>query len=207
MANFSPLLKPLLLLLPTTLLSITTSTLPLKPTTTTTWPAIDSLFVDPDSVSAVSSDFGALVSAPPVAVLRPTSATDISTLIHASYISPRPFGVSAWGHGHSIHGQALAPGGVVVEMAALAQAGERIRVFERESYVDAGGEQLWIDVLSETLRHGLAPRSWTDYLYLTVGGTLSNAGISGQAFRHGPQISNVRELDVITGTTPTDSFS
>lgn len=67
-------------------------------------------------------------------------------------------------------------------------------------YVDAGGEQLWIDVLRETLKHGLAPLSWTDYLYLTVGGTLSNAGVSGQAFRHGPQISNVHELDVVTGT-------
>ncbi|MBA0661746.1 hypothetical protein Goklo_006002 [Gossypium klotzschianum] len=39
-----------------------------------------------------------------------------------------------------------------------------------------------------------------NYLYLTVGGTLSNAGISGQTFRYGPQISNVYEIDVITGT-------
>ncbi|VAH58656.1 unnamed protein product [Triticum turgidum subsp. durum] len=58
---------------------------------------------------------------------------------------------------------------------------------------------LWVDVLRAALAHGLTPRSWTDYLHLTVGGTLSNAGISGQAFRHGPQISNVQELDVITG--------
>jgi hypothetical protein len=55
-------------------------------------------------------------------------------------------------------------------------------------------------VLNWTLAHGgLAPRSWTDYLYLSVGGTLSNAGISGQAFNHGPQISNVYGLDVVTG--------
>ncbi|EHA8591298.1 putative Cytokinin dehydrogenase 5 [Cocos nucifera] len=78
----------------------------------------------------------------------------------------------------------------------------RVRVSQEGSvlsYVDAGGEQFWIDVLQETLKYGLAPRSWTDYLYLTVGGTLSNAGVSGQAFLHGPQISNVYELDVITG--------
>uniref|UniRef100_M8CLD2 cytokinin dehydrogenase n=1 Tax=Aegilops tauschii TaxID=37682 RepID=M8CLD2_AEGTA len=67
-------------------------------------------------------------------------------------------------------------------------------------YVDVWGGELWIDVLNWTLSHGgLAPRSWTDYLYLSVGGTLSNAGISGQAFHHGPQISNVYELDVVTG--------
>jgi hypothetical protein len=70
-------------------------------------------------------------------------------------------------------------------------------------YVDVWGGELWIDVLNWTLANGgLAPRSWTDYLYLSVGGTLSNAGISGQAFHHGPQISNVYELDIVTGTTP-----
>ncbi|RDX71269.1 Cytokinin dehydrogenase 2, partial [Mucuna pruriens] len=67
-------------------------------------------------------------------------------------------------------------------------------------YVDVGGEQRWIDVLNATLKHGLTPLAWTDYLYLSVGGTLSNAGISGRSFRFGPQISNVLELDVITET-------
>jgi cytokinin dehydrogenase len=73
-------------------------------------------------------------------------------------------------------------------------------------YVDVGGEQLWIDVLNATLKHGLTPLSWTGYLYLTVGGTLSNAGIGGQTFRFGPQISNVLELDVITGINYLISF-
>jgi cytokinin dehydrogenase len=76
-------------------------------------------------------------------------------------------------------------------------------------YVDAPGGELWINVLHETLKRGLAPRSWTDYLHLTVGGTLSNAGVSGQAFRHGPQISNVNQLEIVTGLishkTPTQS--
>lgn len=67
-------------------------------------------------------------------------------------------------------------------------------------YVDVFGGHLWINVLHESLKHGLAPKSWTDYLHLTVGGTLSNAGISGQAFRHGPQINNVYQLEVVTGT-------
>ncbi|MBA0623512.1 hypothetical protein Godav_008972 [Gossypium davidsonii] len=73
------------------------------------------------------------------------------------------------------------------------------RVWPQERFVDVWGGELWIDVLRSTLQHGLAPKSWTDYLYLSVGGTLSNAGISGQAFNHGPQISNVHELDVVTG--------
>ena len=94
----------------------------------------------------------------------------------------------------------MAKDGVVVEMSSL-NGGIRVSCSESLGfYADVGGEQLWIDVLRRTMEEGLAPVSWTDYLYLTVGGTLSNAGISGQTFRHGPQISNVHEMDVITGT-------
>ncbi|GMP70040.1 hypothetical protein CsSME_00029068 [Camellia sinensis var. sinensis] len=69
----------------------------------------------------------------------------------------------------------------------------------KHPYVDVYGGKLWINILHESLKHGLAPKSWTDYLHLTIGGTLSNAGISGQAFCHGPQISNVHQLEVVTG--------
>ncbi|CAL9067132.1 unnamed protein product [Musa banksii] len=168
----------------------------------------DELHYGPNATARFSIDYGRLTEAAPAAVLYPSSPDDIASLVRFSYASPRPFVIAARGHGHSIRGQAFAPGGVVVDMASLgrgrrARRRDRIKVpldvVHRLLYVDAGGEQLWIDVLRETLEHGVAPRSWTDYLYLTVGGTLSNAGISGQAFRHGPQISNVHELDVITG--------
>ncbi|PNX89477.1 cytokinin dehydrogenase 3-like protein, partial [Trifolium pratense] len=91
--------------------------------------------------------------------------------------------------------------GVVVNMTELNKGfgnngSSGIVVFD--NFVDVGGEQIWIDVLHATLEKGLTPLSWTDYLYLSVGGTLSNAGISGQTSRFGPQISNVLELDVVT---------
>jgi cytokinin dehydrogenase len=85
--------------------------------------------------------------------------------------------------------------GVVIEMGKVRGP----KVWEKEMYVDVWGGELWIDLLKATLEYGLAPMSWTDYLYLSVGGTLSNAGISGQTFNYGPQISNVFELDVVTG--------
>ncbi|KAJ8513028.1 hypothetical protein OPV22_003462 [Ensete ventricosum] len=161
------------------------------------------LSLDPAEVAAAGADFGGLARAEPVAVMRPGSAGDVAGLVRAAYGSARGFPVSARGHGHSTGGQALAPGGVVIEMS-------RGRLEPRpkpayspstgEYYVDVWGGDLWIDVLNWTLANGgLAPKSWTDYLYLSVGGTLSNAGISGQAFHHGPQISNVYELDVVTG--------
>ncbi|KAJ0705643.1 putative cytokinin dehydrogenase [Helianthus annuus] len=155
---------------------------------------------DPISIKTVSSDFGKLIQETPTAVFHPSTISDIARLIKASYTASTPFKIAARGRGHSVGGQAMAKDGVVVEMSSLVDGG--IRVCGCESlgfYADVSGEKLWIDVLKTTIEHGLAPVSWTDYLYLSVGGTLSNAGISGQSFLHGPQISNVLEMDVITG--------
>ncbi|CAI9782655.1 unnamed protein product [Fraxinus pennsylvanica] len=169
---------------------------------------IDSLGVraklryDLEAIGLSSSDYGNIVKEIPSAVLFPTSIDDIIELIKFSNECPLPFNVAARGHGHSTRGQATAHNGVVVNMLSLKKHyknGNGIKVSTSGNYADVGGEQLWIDVLNATLQHGLAPVSWTDYLYLTVGGTLSNAGISGQTFLYGPQISNVLEMDVITG--------
>ncbi|KAF5745681.1 putative gulonolactone oxidase [Tripterygium wilfordii] len=162
------------------------------------------LHVDADSIKLASSDYGNIVHQTPAAVLRPSSVQDITNLVKFAYSSTVPVTIAARGHSHSIRGQAMARDGVVVDMMALRENVNESGVFVSGSvdsgfYADVGGEQLWVDVLHQTLKHGLAPVSWTDYLYLTVGGTLSNAGISGQTFRFGPQISNVNMMDVITG--------
>ncbi|OVA08153.1 FAD linked oxidase [Macleaya cordata] len=170
------------------------------------------LSLDSNAINLASTDFGKIIRTIPAAVLYPSSHEDISNLIKFSSTCSRPFSIAARGRGHSVRGQAMAHNGVVIDMRSLncGTNGSRIKVGRTNStnfYVDVGGEQLWIDVLNATLEHGLAPRSWTDYLYLTVGGTLSNAGISGQAFRYGPQISNVYEMDVITGRGETVTCS
>ncbi|KAL5216216.1 hypothetical protein ABZP36_007617 [Zizania latifolia] len=157
------------------------------------------------------SDFGAVVSDSPFAVMRPESSGDIALLLGAlSSVAPSPRAtVAARGAGHSLHGQAQARGGIVVETRALPRDvqvaavahghGDSGGATTMPAYADVGAGALWVEVLEECLKAGLAPPSWTDYLYLTIGGTLSNAGISGQTFKHGPQISNVLQLEVVTG--------
>ena len=174
------------------------------------------LSVDPADLREASGDFGGFTHAgEPLAVYHPRDAGDVATLVRAAYSSG--LRVSARGHGHSISGQAQVPGGVVVAMTrhgddeGMVRKDRALPAYSAAlggHYVDVWGGELWVDVLNWTLAHGgLAPRSWTDYLYLSVGGTLSNAGISGQAFHHGPQISNVYELDVVTGKGETVTCS
>ncbi|CAI0450408.1 unnamed protein product [Linum tenue] len=94
--------------------------------------------------------------------------------------------------------------GVVLNMRSLSNSAgnagsNNVVVSPDRTFADVSGGALWIEVLNETLKLGVAPVTWTDLLYLTVGGALSNAGIGGQTFRFGPQIANVHELDVVTG--------
>ncbi|XP_068640146.1 cytokinin dehydrogenase 3-like [Aristolochia californica] len=156
-----------------------------------------------ETTTEASEDFGRIVFNPPSAVLRPRSPKEISQLL--KFLSASSFSkvtVAARGVGHSIHGQAQALKGIVIEMDSLPST---IKIHKKRegdsgfSFADVSGGTLWVELLEESLKHGLAPRTWTDYLYLTIGGTLSNAGISGQTFKHGPQISNVLRLDVVTG--------
>ncbi|KAJ3686521.1 hypothetical protein LUZ61_015685 [Rhynchospora tenuis] len=156
---------------------------------------------DPNITASFATDFGNLFNCTPGAVFFPSSPNDVTTLIHFSYTSAKPFPISQRGQAHSTYGQTFVPDGVLIDMPSLGRRSGRRNVTDGPfPYADVGAEQLWIDVLNSTLKHDLMPRMLTDYLSLTVGGTLSNAGVSGLGFMIGPQISHVYELDVITGT-------
>ena len=159
------------------------------------------LSFDENSLNKASKDFGNRYQYHPMAVMYPKSVSDIATTVkhiwhmgHSSHIT-----LAARGHGHSLQGQSQTHGGIVIKMESLKLPEMQIHVGNSSPSVDVSGGELWINILHETLKYGLAPKSWTDYLHLTVGGTLSNAGVSGQAFKHGPQISNVQQLEIVTG--------
>lgn len=57
----------------------------------------------------------------------------------------------------------------------------------------------WRDLLIATLAQGQTPPVLTDYINLSIGGTLSVGGVNGTTYCEGAQIDNTLELDVITG--------
>ncbi|KAL2327199.1 hypothetical protein Fmac_020626 [Flemingia macrophylla] len=116
---------------------------------------------DPQTLKLTSTDFAHIIHNTPWAVFEPSSVSDISALIKFSNSLSTPFTIAPRRQAHSTLGQAMAQG---------------------YCYTDVGGEQSWIDVLNATLKHGLTPLSFTNYLHLTAGGTLSNVGISGRTF-------------------------
>ncbi|MCB5168327.1 FAD-binding protein [Streptomyces bambusae] len=155
-------------------------------------PALDGeLCFDQGALDAASADFGRLVRERPAAVLRPGSARDVATMVR--YCREHGLKVAGRGQGHSTNGQAQVPDGVVVELGAL----DSIEIRDGSAVVGAGVR--WSDLLRATLTEGLTPPAFTDYLELSVGGTLTAGGLGGQIGRHGTQTANVTELEVVTG--------
>jgi cytokinin dehydrogenase len=85
-------------------------------------------------------------------------------------------------------------GGLVIDMSTL----DAIEVSVGQVTVQAGAR--WSAVLNATLPSGQTPPVLTDYLELSVGGTLSVGGVGGASHHFGAQVDNVIELEVVTGT-------
>jgi FAD/FMN-containing dehydrogenase len=149
------------------------------------------LLVDEESRAAAADDFGHDVSRRPRAVLRPGSVRDVQRMVR--YCRDRRIPVAARGQGHSTRGQAQVEAGLVIETAAL----DRVEVREERAEVGAGAR--WSQVLAAALPYGLTPPVLTDYLELSVGGTLAVGGVGGTTQHHGLQVDTVLELDVVTG--------
>jgi cytokinin dehydrogenase len=148
---------------------------------------------DPKARSAAATDFGRIVSRTPRAIYRPTSRADIAGLLR--WAAAHGLKVSARGQGHSIYGRALAENGIVIEMSAMSAVGE---VQPDRIVVEAGAT--WGAVLEATLKHGLTPPVLTNYLGLSIGGTIAIGGIGGSSSRHGLQTDHILDLDVVTGS-------
>ncbi|MGW1052120.1 FAD-binding protein [Streptomyces sp. NPDC001118] len=153
-------------------------------------PALDTR---PETRHEAAQDFGHLVRAEPLGVLRPESAAEIKDLLE--FAGPRGIPVSARGGGHSMYGQGQAGGGIVLDLRALHRVGP---VADGQVTVQAGA--LWRDVLAATLPYGRTPPVLTDYLGAGVGGVLSAGGLGGAGHRHGLVADQVLELEVVTGT-------
>jgi cytokinin dehydrogenase len=156
-------------------------------------PALDGqLLVDQASRAAAAQDFGGIIQRKPLAVLQPGSIGDIVAMVR--FCGAHRLELAARGQGHSTYGQAQVASGLVVDMSPL----DAVQHIGRDrAVVDAGAR--WSHLLKTTLARGLTPPVLTDYLELSIGGTLSVGGIGGTSGRHGAQADNVLELEVVTG--------
>jgi cytokinin dehydrogenase len=144
------------------------------------------------ALTADSDDFGHIVHHRPWAVLEPGDVDDIAVMLR--FCTEHQIPAAPRGQGHATFGQAQAGGGLVIDMSPL----DAIRVGTDTVTVQAGAR--WSALLHAVLPRGLTPPVLTDYLELSVGGTLSVGGVGGASPHYGAQADNVVELEVVTGS-------
>lgn len=151
------------------------------------------LTFDPGARQTVADDFGHLVHRSPQGVLLPASGRDVAATI--TWATQRGVGFAACGRRHSVFGRSQVDDGIVADMSYL-DAVEDVQ----SDRVVVGAGATWSHVLAATLPYGRTPPVLTDYLDLSVGGTLAVGGVGGTSSTFGLQVDNVLELEVVTGT-------
>lgn len=147
---------------------------------------------DDETVETVSADFGRLVRKTPEAVVAPETPDEVQKAIR--FANKEGWTVSTRGEAHSQSGQSLSEGGILLDLSNLNQVGP----VEGDA-VWAGGGTLWKDLIENVAAQGYTPPVLTNNLNVTVGGTLSMAGLGVASHRYGTQADNVEELEVVTG--------
>ncbi|MCY4139870.1 MAG: FAD-binding protein [Rhodobacteraceae bacterium] len=139
-----------------------------------------------------SRDWGGMVRRRPAAVARPATVEDVQGILRWANRNRCP--VAVRGAGHSQGGQSLTSGGIVLDMRKLNSIGPAAH-----GDLDVAGGARWREVVNVAAPKGHVPRVLTDYLGLSVGGTLSAGGFGSTSHEYGAQVDNVRELEVVTG--------
>ena len=152
---------------------------------------LDSSEVEPER----TTNFGHVFTARPGAVLEPAHAEDVAGAIRFARNEGIP--VSVRGAAHSQSQIAISNGGLLIDMRSMGRIGP---VARGASSVEVEGGAVWRDVVRATLQSGLAPPVLTNNLSVTVGGTLSTAGVGVASHRYGTQGDQVEELTVVLGT-------
>lgn len=145
-----------------------------------------------ESLEAASRDFGRTVRKRPRAVARPNSVGEVVEIVRHANRERIPLTVR--GAGHSQSGQSLSEGGILLDTQGLNRIGD---IEDAQIRVQSGVP--WRDLVHAVYAHGYLPPALTTHLSVTVGGTLSVAGLSTTSHTCGSQADNVTELEVVTG--------
>ncbi|MBX3060310.1 MAG: FAD-binding oxidoreductase [Anaerolineae bacterium] len=136
-------------------------------------------------------DFGRQAYTLPQVVVKATCEADIRHCLQVANSQRIP--ITVRGGGHSSNGQSLCENGIlIVNLAEQAQ----YKLLD-DHRVEVSARTLWGQLEIALNRHGRAFPIHTDYLNLSVGGTLSVGGIGVRSLVHGLQIDQVEKLRLI----------
>ncbi|MFD7029039.1 FAD-binding protein [Streptomyces sp. NPDC059917] len=164
---------------------------------------IGTLETAPATVEGFGHDFGHLfdgAASKPWAVLRPGGTDDIVTIVNYARTNGIQIAMNGQGgtgadiESHSVYGQARVPGGISIDAKGISRI---LSIGSDHAVVEAG--VTWGQLTDATLKVGKTPPALPDYLYISIGGTISIGGIGGTVQRYGLLCDTVQSIDIVTG--------
>ncbi len=138
-------------------------------------------------------DFGKVRRHRPFAVLKPAHSNDVVSAVRFCRAEKIP--LAARGHAHSAGGQMMVRGGLVIDMKSLDKICEIT-----DDFISVEGGVAWSKVLEAAVERGRTPPVVTDWLSVSIGGTVSMGGFGFMSFHRGTQMDHLIELEIVTGT-------
>lgn len=148
--------------------------------------------VDGERLEMAAWDFGKVRRRRPSAVLRPKGTEDVVRAVQFCRAEGIP--LSPRGFAHSAGAQMQAQGGLVIDMKSMGNVCSLT-----DSHIEVEGGAGWDVVLQVAMERGLTPPIVTDWLKVSVGGTISMGGFGFMSFWRGTQMDHLLELEVVTG--------
>jgi cytokinin dehydrogenase len=142
-----------------------------------------------------STDFGKLVIQPPLGVFKPRSEEHLQKFIELA--NKHKVKITCRGQGHSTDGQILCENGIVIDLRDLPKQFQFTHPDRKDAFV-VSGHATWKELLDVTIQHRKTVPVLTDYLKLSVAGTLSIGGLGGSSFKKGCQADHVLALRILT---------
>lgn len=167
---------------------------------------ISGLVYTPDQFTAEHvTNFGHIHHWTPRFVIEPKTTEDVQFAVR--FAREHGLTLSTRGSAHSQSQLGISDGGILLCMKSLNGIGD---VNEQAPSVVVEAGVVWRDLVHHVKRYELLPPVLTNNLGVTIGGTVSMAGIGVASFQHGSQGDNVLDMEVVTGAgdivtvSPTD---
>ena len=136
------------------------------------------------------TDFGKMIRKEPRVVVIPVDEEDVINTFKIASEFEVP--VSIRGAGHSCFGQSLSDGGIL-----LVNSSSNCDFTIKNDTITVSSKTQWLKLEQKLNRLNLTSPVLTDYLELTVGGTLSVGGYGLRSFQYGGQVDNIIDMELI----------
>ena len=136
------------------------------------------------------TDFSKMIRREPRVVVVPEDEEDVINIFGVANEFHVP--ISIRGAGHSCFGQSLSDGGIL-----LVNSSSNSDFTIKNDKATVSSKTQWLKLEQELNGLNLTSPVLTDYLELTVGGTLSVGGYGLRSFQHGGQVDNIIDMELI----------